>query len=318
MSARAPATCAASAGRPPSRRGGVRSSVRSRCRPTGRRGRCRRRARTRSSRRRCRPPGRACSSLAARQLPGRAGERQLRLLVAGDDLRLDTEDVRTPWTNSSRFSASREAEVATKRTRSAPCSLMTAAYSRQAAKVRSSASGASRPVRSTPWPSRTTASAGPGRRVCRSPGPTSATSRRIEFVPQSMAATRVRAPGTRSSGSACRAPRPSSAGTHARPLAPPLRQHRDGLVAERVDPRARGEGVRHQHVQALHPVRHAARAREALAAPRWRPGGRCSPRAPPGTRPPAPDPSASRSVISFITPFASSVPIADAARGHVR
>ena len=61
----------------------------------------------------------------------------------------------------------------------------------------SSASGASSPVASTPWPSRTMRISRCTSRRSRAPSArsTSATSRRIEFVPQSMAATRdMRAP----------------------------------------------------------------------------------------------------------------------------
>ena len=95
--------------------------------------------------------------------------------------------------NSSRFSASRIAEVATKRISSASRLSIMRLYSRTAASVRSIASGASRPVRSTPCPRRTMriwrvkslrAMASP---LCTP----SATRSRIEFVPQSIAATRV-------------------------------------------------------------------------------------------------------------------------------
>ena len=148
----------------------------------------------------------------AAQLAGRAGEGQLGLLVAGDHLRLDAEDrSRTPATNSSRFSASRVAEVATKRTRSAPSSLDHRRRSRRsAANVRSSASGASRPVRSTPWPSRTIS-------IRRS---TSVSGRRLRG--------RRRRPAAGSSWCRSRSRRPGSSRVtrcrtlDARPAAPPL------------------------------------------------------------------------------------------------
>ncbi len=57
--------------------------------------------------------------------------------------------------NSSRLLASRVAEVATMRNRSTPLRRAATAYALSASRVRSSASGASRPVASTPWPSRT-------------------------------------------------------------------------------------------------------------------------------------------------------------------
>ncbi len=109
------------------------------------------------------------------------------LMTSGSTPRMST----TPRTKSSRFSASREAEVATKRTRSAPWAAMTSAYSRHAANVRSSASGASRPVRSTPWPSRTMVIRRSSSLSSPVTGSASATRRRIELVPQSTAATRV-------------------------------------------------------------------------------------------------------------------------------
>ena len=67
---------------------------------------------------------------------------------------------RTPTTasaaskNSSRLDASRAADVAVIRTRSTPRRSRTARYSVRTATVRSMASGASRPVASTPWPRR--------------------------------------------------------------------------------------------------------------------------------------------------------------------
>ena len=192
--------------RPRPARGAARSSVRSRCPRSGPRARGRRRRRTRSSRRRCPRPGRArrgrsrpVSSLVAPVKENSASWSPE--ITSGSTPRMSS----TPRTNSSRFSASREAEVATKRTRSAPCSLMTAAYSRQAAKVRSSASGASRPVRSTPWPSRTMVIRRSSSTSSPVAGSASATRSRMEFVPQSTAATRVT--GRPPSKAPARAPR---------------------------------------------------------------------------------------------------------------
>ncbi len=57
---------------------------------------------------------------------------------------------RTPATNSPALRASRDADVATNRTRWAPSSRHCPAYSRAIARVRAIASGAMTPVRSTP------------------------------------------------------------------------------------------------------------------------------------------------------------------------
>ena len=103
---------------------------------------------------------------------------------------------------SSRLLASRAALVAVARTRSTPSSSMTPRYSRSTASVRSIASGCSVRSRSTPWPRRVIC-------VRRStvtslasrPRPsTSATSRRVELVPMSIAATRVIAGAPRPNG----------------------------------------------------------------------------------------------------------------------
>src|SRR5690606_33566378 len=139
----------------------------------------------------------------------------------------------------------------TNRTRSTPRSVHTAAYSRATPRVRSRASGASLPVRSTPWPSRTTSI----RRTTSvsTPPETSATSSRMELVPQSMAATRVMA-------SACHPPvtagtAGASAGADVRP--PHRAQQLQRLVAQGVDPGPRGQRVPDEDVQALDPVRHS-------------------------------------------------------------
>src|SRR6478735_7328308 len=109
-----------------------------------------------------------------------------------------------------------------------------AAYSSIAANARARASSASRPVASTPWPSRTmrdsrTDTSG------RSP-----TSSLMVLVPQSNAAT-------------------SDTG----PRLPPCAQGLEHLVAERVHPRSGRQRMGGQHVQALHTVGHAA-GRDAL------------------------------------------------------
>ena len=90
---------------------------------------------------------------------------------------------------SSRFDASRVADVATIRSADAPLSRILPAYSSSATRVRSIASGAKEPVASTPCPRRTT-------RISRTtsvstPSLISAINSLIELVPQSMAATRV-------------------------------------------------------------------------------------------------------------------------------
>ncbi len=80
------------------------------------------------------------------------------------------------------------------RTTSTPCVPMTARYARSASTVRPIAAGSSLPVASTPWPRRvicirrSTVVIGP-------PGAARATRRRVELVPQSIAAT-VRVPAT--------------------------------------------------------------------------------------------------------------------------
>ena len=144
----------------------------------------------------------------------------------------------TPSRKTSAFEESRVADVAQKRTRETSCESRIAAYSSIAANARTSASSASRPVASTPWPSRTmrdsrTDTSG------RSP-----TSSLMVLVPQSNAATSDR---TQTQGPA----------SH---HAPNSVEH---LVAEGVHPRSGRQRVRGQHVQALHAVRHAA-GRDAL------------------------------------------------------
>ena len=85
--------------------------------------------------------------------------------------------------NSSPLAASRAADVAARRPRPTPRPSMTWRNSRSTATHRSIASGARRPVASTPWPRRVM-------RIRRSSGrpAASATRSRVELVPQSMAA----------------------------------------------------------------------------------------------------------------------------------
>src|SRR5690554_1734088 len=96
---------------------------------------------------------------------------------------------RTPSRNTSRFAASRVADVATKRIRSTRCLRHSSAYCRVTARVRARASSSKRPVRSTPCPRRTISSE--RTMSCRRPCLMSAMRRRSELVPQSKAATRV-------------------------------------------------------------------------------------------------------------------------------
>ena len=92
--------------------------------------------------------------------------------------------------NSAALSASLVALVATMRTADAPESAMIAAYSRSTPAVRARASGASRPVLSTPWPSLTISIRRATSVIWPRAGSTSPTSSRSELVPQSTAATR--------------------------------------------------------------------------------------------------------------------------------
>ena len=110
----------------------------------------------------------------------------------------------------------------------------------------------------------------------------------------------------------------------ARARRPPRTSRLDGLPAERVAA-GHGELVRDERVQALDAVRHAARAgrggRERLQARglrRPRPGGPGSPGGPTGSCRAARRRSRSRSVMSRMTPAASSRLTAAAARGQVR
>ena len=110
---------------------------------------------------------------------------------------------RTARRNSSRLAASRTADVAPIRIRSACRARARLANRAIVSLARSIAAGSSAPVSSTPWPSRVitmsrASSMGP------TPGRGSRTSRRVEFVPWSIAA--IRAPRSSScTGSTCSA-----------------------------------------------------------------------------------------------------------------
>ena len=160
----------------------ARSRAAGRRRPgRGRRGR--RRPPARSTRRRCRAPGTGPSdgsrSATAPAMRQRAPPR--RRSAARGRARWPRPP---PRRNSSPLAASRAAEVATSRPRATPRSVHHPRGTRpRTATHRSMASGARRPVASTPSPSRVI-------RISRSRGrpSASATSSRVELVPQSMAA----------------------------------------------------------------------------------------------------------------------------------
>ena len=123
-------------------------------------------------------------------LARRAEERQPRLLVAGEDVRLEAEARATSSANSPPLAASRTALVSTasparRRDRRSACR-----YSSSVANTRSIASSPRRPSASTPAPSRVTVVRRSSSSVTR-PSSISATSSRVEFVPMSTTATRA-------------------------------------------------------------------------------------------------------------------------------
>ena len=123
------------------------------------------------------------------------------------------------------------------------------------------------------------------------------------LVPQSKAATRVT----------------WALDGHAGTGRPPRAQRVEHLVTQRVHAASLRQRLSGEHVQALHPVGHAAGRdpRDLGHLADRRPGleiGLVG--APVGRR--ELRVAASRSVISFISPEASSVPISEAARGQVR
>ena len=100
----------------------------------------------------------------------------------------------TPSINKSLFVASRVALVAQKRIFSTPRFAISVANLSTAASVRMIASGWNWPVLSTPWPRRTISIS---RWISRKLAPSiSAISKRIELVPQSIAATRMTSAST--------------------------------------------------------------------------------------------------------------------------
>ena len=100
----------------------------------------------------------------------------------------------TPSMKRSRLVASRVALVAQKRIFSTPRFAISSAYLSTAARVRTIASGWNWPVLSTPCPKRTISIS---RKTSRKLLPsTSAMSKRMELVPQSMAATRMKGAST--------------------------------------------------------------------------------------------------------------------------
>ena len=193
----------------------------------------------RSSRRRCRPPAPG----------GRAASREVRTAPSKDSAASSSPDSTSGSTPSRARTPVDEdvgvGGVAGRRGRAEPdrvarrAAAISAAYSSIAANARSSASSASRPVRSTSWPSRTIAHL-----ADRAPSGRSPISSLIVLVPQSMAATVMRH-GARD--------------LDARgPDGPPVAEQVEHLVAERVDAAALGQRLAGQHVQALHPVGHPA------------------------------------------------------------
>ena len=152
-----------------------------------------------------------------------------------------------------------------------------------------------RPGRAGRSPSRRSSSSSPPS------GAGSAISSRIELVPQSIAAT--------GAAHRCRPPGTADVQNGADQL--------QGHVADRVHPGTGRQRVTDQRVQALHPVRHPAGADPGdlrhLAEPAPGPA-QVGPVGGGVARPPAPDPRRSRSVISVISPDASSVEHAATAR----
>ena len=269
-----------SAGR---RAGAARSAARSRCRPSGPPARRRRRrGRTRSSRRRCRRPGTAAAAAARRApAPRRPARRWRRGRTAPPPRAPVTtsgcwpEGGDAPCPRSRRgwrrpgwrwwppcAPRSRRARGRRRRTRRAP------------AGCARSPPGASRPVASTPWPSRTI-SIRRSRSVCAPVG--------RDVGDQQ--ADRVGAAVDRGDA----ASRAVLGGWAHGPGRPPLPHLLDRAVADRVDPGPGGQRVRGEGVQALDPVGHAAGASSGWAARRGRRGWPGRPRARPGSRPRARD-----------------------------
>ena len=199
------------------------------------------------------------------QVAGRAGERQRAssspATTSGATPRSPNAS-RTPATNSPALRASRDAEVATKRTRSTPSARHCSAYSRARRSVRAIASGAMTPVRSTPCPSRTisirrTTSVEPA--VVADVGDEQA-DRVGAAVDRGDAGPDAVAHGALPASVVSRSSRAAAPGASAEQGCRCHHgvEHRERLVAERVDPGPGGERVGDEHVQALDPGRHAA------------------------------------------------------------
>ena len=157
------------------------------------------RERTRSTRRRGRPRDRVRRYAVGRQTPGGSGERQGRLLLSRDDLgryllppvlvesRLHPGDEVGRITGIARRRGGHEPHR-----RRTQLAALGGIVGRHPPECVSSLQGSMTPVRSTPYPSRTISIR--RRRSVSEPSPvasTSATSRRIELVPQSIAPTRT-------------------------------------------------------------------------------------------------------------------------------
>ena len=291
------------------RRGAARSSARSRCRPSrAALDRRRRRARTRSSRRRCPRPGTASpgraptSSRVAPAKESSASSSPVTTSGSTPSMSRDAGDELVPVLGvpgGARWP--RTATAVGARARAIDLGVLAAGGEGALQRLGGEPAGA---VDALAEPD-DLASAGRASMSVAGRGSTSATSSRIELVPQSMAATRVTAPST--------------ARTHG-----PLRHH-SGSSASASSPSGFTPGpgrqrVADQHVQALHPVRHAAGAGRrdlghARSASRRREvvlvRGRGRRRPAPGRRPAGPSSPSSR-------PRPPACRSRDAARGQVR
>ena len=116
-------------------------------------------------------------------------ERERRLALAVDDLGAGARSPARPApTNASRFAASRTALVAPTTIRVAPSARARRAYLVSTASTRASASGSSRPLASTPCPSRVITRS---RASSTGGSPAASTNSRVEFVPWSIAAATI-------------------------------------------------------------------------------------------------------------------------------
>ena len=237
------------------------------------------------------------------QRGGGAEEGQLGLLVAGDDVGRLAEGGDAPCPRSRRgWRRPGWRWWPPCAPPSRPRSRAGAAYSASTRRVRSMASGASRPVASTPCaepddlhPAQQVGVRAVGRDV------------------GDQQADRVGAAVDRGDpGHASSSRLGAGAGR------PPLPHLGDRAVADRVDARPGGERVPGQGVQALDPVGHAAGGRSGWAARRGRRGWPGRRRARRGSRPASSGSVASSSCHSRIRPADSSRLAAAVARGQVR